>query len=106
MHDLVHSYGPHTSTGLYELIVVSIALALFLTLLVQWRMKTKIGLERWLTIGFAASPLPMYILLPVAPFDEHIIPVLFDEKVMLILAAFSGFAWTAREIRRLMSAGD
>jgi len=52
--------------------------------------------------GFAAGPIPIYILLPLAPFDPDLMNVLLDQPVQLFIAAVVGLVWTFADIARIV----
>jgi hypothetical protein len=52
----------------------------------------------------AAAPVPIYVLLPLSPFDPDLATALLSEPVILGLAGLYGLIETARDIRK--TAGD
>jgi hypothetical protein len=57
--------------------------------------------EHYLRIGFAAGPIPIYFLLPLAPFDEDLLTLIMGQPLQLLLAAVAGLLWTVRDISLL-----
>lgn len=53
---------------------------------------------RAIRVGLAATPIPVFLIMPLIPYDKDLAEVLADERTILALAAAVGLIWTGREV--------
>jgi len=53
-------------------------------------------------VGFAAGPIPIYLLLPFIPYDRDLTDVLIGEPFQLLIAAGIGLIWTYADIKKIV----
>lgn len=72
-------------------------------LIAYWRRGPRsLSAEDYARVGFAAGPIPVYFLLPLAPFDQDLSAVLLDQSGQLFIAAVIGLVWTFADIRKIV----
>lgn len=83
----------------------SIIVFILAMLVAFWRRGARsLSVEDYARVGFAAGPIPVYFLLPLAPFDQDLSAVLFDQSAQLFIAAVIGMVWTVADIRKIVGA--
>lgn len=98
---VIHATLPHNSAALDAISLLVVVVAAASAALHQWWTGRKWPPEQFIRVGFAAAPLPVYLFLPCLPFDKDLADMFADERILLALAAASGFMWTLKEIRGL-----
>lgn len=101
VHDLIHSSVPHSSAVLDLFSFGTVIFAATCAGLWQLHTRKRWPPEQYVRIGFASAPLPVYMFLPLLPWDHDLAPMFEDERLLLAFAAICGFMWTLREIRSL-----
>lgn len=71
------------------------------------RLPKEVGLKGpdYFRIGFAAGPIPIYIMMPLAPFDTDLAKSLLEQPFQLLLAAAAGILWTVTDINMIAQNG-
>lgn len=100
----IHEWVPHNSIAIYSF---SILIFLVATLWASWARRKKANPKKMtgsdlLRVGFAAGPIPIYLLLPLMPFDPDLAQVLLNEPFQLLIAGAIGILWTQADIRKIV----
>jgi hypothetical protein len=101
---VVHHWAPHNSLSLYGCSIVIFIGATFWAVVARRKRpnpKKMTGVDL-LRVGFAAGPIPIYLLLPLAPFDMDLFDVLAHEPFQMLIAAFIGLIWTWADIKKII----
>lgn len=80
----------------------SIAFLVLAVLLVsrnRRKLESPLRAEDYWRIGFAAGPIPVYLLLPLAPFDPDLAHALLSQPFQMLLAAAAGVMWTVQDVK-------
>lgn len=97
----IHATVPHSSAALDAISIATVISVGLAAVARQWWTGRRWPADQFVRVGFAAAPLPVYLFLPCLPFDKDLAVMFGDERVLIALAAASGFMWTVREIRML-----
>ena len=100
---LVHAWAPHHTLALYGCSCVVFILAVLTVSVGRRRANKKMALEDYWRVGFAAGPIPIYLLLPLSPLDPDLAQAILDQPFQLLLAAAAGVMWTVTDIRMLVN---
>lgn len=103
LHNLIHTTVPHTAASLDAMAFGTVLVAGLAAFIHQRWTKKRWPAEQFIRVGFAAGPLPIYFFLPCLPFDQDLAKMFAEERLLIALAAVSGFLWTVREIRTLFA---
>lgn len=101
LKNLVHSLTPHDRLSLYVLgAVVCVVAVIAVYVRSRYTGSTRYLEHGWHTraAGYAV-PLPIYGLLILAPFDEHLLGVLLQEELIVALAGLYGLTETFNDVR-------
>jgi hypothetical protein len=98
---LVHAVAPHTKLEFFTCYALCSALAIALVYLRCCYTGSEKQLQgAWLVkTAAAAAPIPVYVLLPLSPFDPDLAAALLEEQVILGLAGLYGLIETIKDIR-------
>lgn len=99
----IHSWVPHSSAVLDFLSFGTVIFVAATAGVYQFTTKRKWPAQQFLRIGFSAAPLPVYVFLPLMPWDNDLARMFMEERLLLALAALCGLSWTVREIISLFS---
>lgn len=101
---VVHNWAPHSTLGLYGCsIVIFLAATLWAVIARRKRANPKkITGSDLIRVGFAAGPIPIYVLLPFAPYDPDLFGVLAHEPFQMLIAAVIGVIWTWADIKKIV----
>lgn len=100
----IYYWTPHNSLAIYG---CSIAIFLAATLWASIKKRRRATRRKMtgadlLRVGFAAGPIPIYLLLPLSPFDPDLAEVILDEPFQLLIAAGIGLVWTWADITKIV----
>lgn len=104
MGAFIHNWTPHTT-----LTLTGVSIAVFLSAVVFasiLRGRKILGGEDLARAGFAAGPIPIYLLMPLAPYDPDLSRVLLEQPFQLLIAAVVGLMWTFADIKKIMRNGS
>ncbi len=100
----IHAFAPHSSVAIYVcsagLILAALAAAAAYHRFFR-KEQTKLPQGQLLRIAFAAGPVPIYVLLPLAPLDPDLGKALMEQQLALLLAGMYGLFWTVTDIKVL-----
>lgn len=101
---VIHDWTPHNSLAIYG---CSIVIFVGATIWASYKKRARANRRKMtgadlLRVGFAAGPIPIYLLLPLVPFDHDLTTVLMDEPFQLLIAAGIGLVWTAADIKKIV----
>lgn len=101
---LIHDWAPHDPIAIYSFSIIIFIIA---TLWAFYARRKKANPKKMtssdlLRVGFAAGPIPIYILLPLMPFDPDLATVLLNEPFQLLIAGAIGIVWTQADIRKIV----
>lgn len=101
---VVHNWAPHNSLSLYGCsIVIFIGATIWASIARRKSSKPKkLTGSDLMRVGFAAGPIPIYLLLPFAPFDKDLFDVLAHEPFQMLIAAIIGLIWTWADIKKII----
>ena len=77
--DVIHQWTPHDPLMVFS---ASIGFLILAVLFVGWqrrKLASPLKAEDYWRIGFAAGPIPVYLLLPLAPFDPDLAHALLSQ---------------------------
>lgn len=99
----IHGWTPHSSLTLTAISVVFfVAVVLVVAALHRQKMNSTVLIRA----GFAAGPIPVYFILPMAAYDGDLVPVLLGQPLSLFFAAVIGIRWTVSDILDLTRNGS
>lgn len=102
--DVIHSFAPHSALSIFACSLLVFIVAILITIYASRDPKTPSPtVEEVLRIGFAAGPIPIYILLPLAPFDPDLANAVLEQPFQLLLAAAAGAVWTVNDMKNIAS---
>lgn len=98
---VVHFYAPHSRAAIY---LMSATAAVVAIAVVYMRCKMRDNGRHldngWLVrTAAAASPIPIYILMIIAPLDADIIKAMMEDQVVVAIAGLYGLVETLKDIR-------
>lgn len=101
----VHAFAPHTKVEFFTSYAVCAVVAIAVVYLRCCYTGSDQQLHRsWLVkTAAAAAPVPVYVLLPLSPFDPDLAKALLEEQVILGLAGLYGLVETLKDIRETAS---
>ena len=97
--DVIHQWTPHDPLMVFS---ASIGFLILAVLFVGWqrrKLASPLKAEDYWRIGFAAGPIPVYLLLPLAPFDPDLAHALLSQPFQMLLAAAAGVMWTVQDVK-------
>ena len=102
---VVHGWAPHDTLSLYGCSIAIFLVAVLWAIHARHKQpsKAKLSGADLLRVGFAAGPIPIYLLLPFAPFDPDMFNVLSHEPFQMLIAAVIGLIWTWADIKKIIS---
>jgi hypothetical protein len=86
---------------LYLACLLSLLIAVVVVKLAKMWRKEHLGGPEVARVGFAAAPIPIYILLPLAPFDKDLAEALCNQPVQLAIAAVAAILWTVADVKHV-----
>lgn len=103
---LVHDFTPHTHVSLYLLVATTCLVAVAIVYIRCWQTNSLKSLKRrWPgpTAGYAA-PIPIYLLLILAPLDDHLWELLKREAIIVALVGLYGVIEATHDLRLVAGA--
>lgn len=100
----IHRWVPHDSVAIYSFSIIIFIVAVLWAICARKRNQNQHGLtgSDVFRVGFAAGPLPIYILLPLMPFDPDLTGVILNEPFQLLIAGAIGIVWTQADIAKII----
>lgn len=84
---------------LYISSLACVALAMLVVWLVKLRLGQRLTGEQVARVGFAAAPIPIYMILPVMPIDPDLAEAVLGQPVQLAIAAAAALLWTIADVK-------
>lgn len=100
----VHEWVPHTTLTIFGASCAVFIIAIIITA-IRLPKESKLTSSDYFRIGFAAGPIPIYFMMPLAPFDEDLAIALMQQPFQLFLAAAAGVLWTVTDINLIAKNG-
>jgi hypothetical protein len=103
LKNIVHELAPHTHVSLYLLVALTcLAAVLAVRIRCGQTGSTKSLKRRWpgSAAGYAA-PIPIYLLLILAPLDDHLWELLKREAIIVALVGLYGILEATLDVRRV-----
>jgi hypothetical protein len=88
--DFIHSYAPHTEQALYGLTLISAMIFAVLGSLIAIGRGKGFHLANTFTQAGSGATFPTFLLMPLVPFDEHLMAAMAQSWVMVGLAGLLG----------------
>jgi hypothetical protein len=99
LHAVIHTWAPHSNL---TTTAISIGFFIVVMLVAGGVGRNKPGTVEIIRAGFAAGPIPIYVLLPLATYDRDLTDVLMHEPLQLFFAAVIGIRWTCADVLDLI----
>lgn len=97
----LHNWAPHSKAAVYFLAVICSLLAILVVYVRCHLENNGRHLENgWLVrTAAAASPIPIYCMMLVAPLDPDMIQAMMEDQVVVAIAGLYGLVETIKDIR-------